>query len=197
MPIRAKRLPRLALVFLIGTAAFLLGTAGLALAGLRDDLAPADVGLVLGSKVELDGKPSTRLQARLDRTLELYRAGYFPVVIASGGFGKEGYDEAVVMRDYLVAGGMPRDRVIVDGHGDNTFESARNARRIARERNLQSVLVVTQYFHVPRSRLALRRFGIAEIHSAHARIYEFRDTYSALRESLGYLAYLVRPYGEK
>lgn len=196
MPIRVlfKRLPKFALVLSSGTAVFLLGTACLVVAGLRDDLAHADVGLVLGSKVELNGKPSTRLQARLDRTLELYRAGYFPWVIASGGFGKEGYDEAVVMRDYLVAGGIPSDHVIVDGYGDNTYASAKNTRRIAAERNFKSVLVVTQYFHIPRSRLALRRFQIAEIHSAHARIYEVRDTYSALRESFGYLAYLVRRF---
>ncbi|MCX6955449.1 MAG: YdcF family protein [Verrucomicrobia bacterium] len=194
---RFKRLHRITRLLLISTTVFLLGTACLALAGLRDDLAPADVGLVLGSKVELDGRPSTRLRARLDRTLELYRAGYFPWVITSGGFGKEGYDEAVVMRDYLVAGGIPPDRVIVDGHGDNTFESAKNTRRIVQGRNLKSVLVVTQYFHIPRSRLALRRFQISEVHSAHARIYEFRDTYSALRESFGYLAYLVRSYREK
>ena len=54
---------------------FLLGTGLLVLDGLCDHLGHADVALVLGSRVELDGSPSLRLRARLDRTLELYRAG--------------------------------------------------------------------------------------------------------------------------
>src|SRR5580704_13458675 len=89
-------------------ATLVIGTVVLVVSGLCDDLGKADVGLVLGSKVESDGTPSARLRARLDRTLELYRAGYFPAVIVSGGIGKEGYDEAAVMRDYLVARGVPR-----------------------------------------------------------------------------------------
>ena len=91
------------IVRIVGSALGLpiLATGILVTAGLRDQLGKADIALVLGSKVELDGKPSTRLRARLDRTLELYRAGYFPAIIASGGLGKERFDEAVVMRDYL------------------------------------------------------------------------------------------------
>ena len=170
----------------------LLGTLILAVAGLRDDIGHADVGLVLGNKVDRDGTPSPRLRARLDRTLELYRAGYFPWVIASGGLGKEGYDEAVVMRDYLVAHGIPGERILADSKGDTTYASAQNTREILRQRKLASVLVVSQYFHIPRSRLALQRFGISPVYSAHAHWFEWRDIYSAPRELAGYLSYLFR-----
>jgi len=172
----------------------LLATALLVMAGLHDEVGTADVALVLGSKVELDGRPSTRLRARLDRTLELYRAGRFPKIITSGGIGKEGFDEASVMRDYLVANGVPREHIIVDSGGMNTFASAKNTLRIARQRNFKSVFVVSQYFHIPRARLALHRFGISTVYSAHAHIYEFRDTYSSFREFFGYLSYLLRRY---
>ncbi len=170
------------------------GTGILVVCGLQDQLGHADVALVLGSKVELDGVPSKRLQARLDRTVELYQAGYFPCVIASGGFGKEGYDEAVVMKAYLVAHGIPSEDVIVDGHGDTTFASAQNTQTIAREHGFRSVFVVTQYFHIPRSRLALQRFGFTTLYSAHAHIYELRDVFSSIRESFGYVSYLLRRY---
>jgi vancomycin permeability regulator SanA len=176
-------------------ALYIAGTVMLVVAGLRDDLGKADLGLVLGSKVELDGTPSARLRARLDKTVELYRAGYFPLVVASGGTGKEGYDEAAVMRDYLIAHGVPEDRVILDSGGITTYASAKNTLQILRERKLRSVLAVTQYFHVPRTRLALRRFGVGEIHSAHAAYFEARDLYSAPRELIGYLKYLLRGYG--
>lgn len=172
----------------------ILGTVTIVVAGLRDRPGKADAGLVLGTTVELDGRPSTRLQARLDKTLELYRAGYFPKVITSGGLGKEGYDEALVMRDYLVAHGIPSDRVIVDNQGNTTFLSARNMQRIAREQQWHSVFVVTQYFHVPRARLALERFGFATVYSSHAAFFEVRDVYSSPREFVGYLSYLLRRY---
>jgi vancomycin permeability regulator SanA len=170
----------------------LLGTLALVVAGLCDDVGKADVALVLGSKVQQDGMPSPRLRARLDKTLELYHGGYFADIIASGGTGKEGYDEAAVMRDYLVAHGIPKEHIIMDSDGTTTFASARNTARIARERKFGSVFVISQYFHLPRARLALRRFGISTIHSTHARFFEARDPYSSPRELFGYLRGCVK-----
>lgn len=175
-------------------AALVLGTGALITAGLRDHIGKADVALVLGSKVESDGTPSPRLRARLDRTVELYKAGYFPAIIASGGIGKEGYDEGSVMRDYLVSHGIPKECVIVDSKGMTTYMSARNTRDIARQRDFKTVFVISQYFHIPRARLALERFGIANVYSAHARFFEVRDVYSAPRELFGYLTYLCRNF---
>lgn len=192
--LRKLSIKRLLLSLCAAGSVVLLCTVALVLSGLRDELGHADIALVLGSKVELDGTPSPRLRARLDRTVELYRAGYFPLIIASGGTGKEGFDEAAVMRDYLVARGIPRESVIVDSKGDTTYASARNAVEIVRQRKIASVFVITQYFHIPRARLALRRFGIAPVYSAHAHWFERRDLYSAPRELAGYVHYLFRRY---
>jgi vancomycin permeability regulator SanA len=195
VPAPTNRPLRVCFFVVVGAIAlFALGTATLIFAGLREQLGKADVALVLGSKVELDGTPSPRLRARLDRTLELYRDAYFPAVIVSGGTGREGFDEAVVMRDYLVAHGIPAERIILDSDGITTFASAQNTIRIARQHQFGSVFVVSQYFHIPRSRLALQRFGITTVYSAHPSFFELRDIYSAPRELIGYLRYLVRRY---
>lgn len=164
----------------------------MAVAGLRDDVAASDVAIVLGSKVELDGKPSARLEARLGKALELYRRGLFANIIVSGGIGQEGYDEARVMRDWLVANGVPAGSVIEDNRGATTWDTAMNSARIMKERGWQSALVVSQYFHVPRCRLACRKVGIAEVHGAHADYYAVRDFYSLPREVGAYLKYWVR-----
>ena len=186
--------PRLIKALLLPLVLYVLATGWLVCDGLTDRLGHADVALVLGSKVELDGKPSVRLRARLDRAAELYKGGYFPWIIVSGGLGKEGFDEAVVMRDYLVAQGLPADRLILDSHGDTTFASAQNTRTIATQRHFKSVLVVSQYFHLPRSRLALQRCGFGPVYSAHARLFEGRDVYSSLRDTLGWIAYRFRSF---
>lgn len=193
-----RRTPAQSLLIIVGVTfgVLILGTIILVVDGLRDELGKADTALVLGSKVELDGRPSARLRARLDRTLALYREGYFPFVIVSGGVGKEGFDEAAVMKDYLVVQGIPADRIKTDSGGVTTFASARNTRLIAQKKKFGSVLVVSQYFHLPRARLALKRFGMHTVYSAHAHYYEGRDVYSSLREAVGYADYFFRQYPE-
>lgn len=193
----AKRKPLtkwLLAAFTTGVIAVILSMAAITLAGLRDDLGHADVALVLGSTVNPDGSLSPRLQARLERTVELFKDGWFAHVIVSGGVGKEGRDEAVAMKDYLSANGVPASQIIVDSHGDTTLDSARNTRDIAKQQKFQSVLVISQYFHLPRARLALERFHIAKVYSAHAYFWELRDLYSTFRETVGYLSYLRKNY---
>ena len=182
----------LAIVALLG-GFFLFATIYLVASGLDDLFGQADIGLVLDSRVEAAGVPTPRLLARLNRTVELYRAGYFHQIIVSGGT-SEGVNEAFVMRDYLIARGIPRANIIVDSHGDSTYESARNAAALIHQREGSTVFVVTQYFHVPRTRLALQRFGVGTVFSAHAHWFEARDLYSAPRELLAYLYYYYRSY---
>jgi len=177
-----KRLRKIGGLALMVALIVLLSTAALLWAGLSEDLVPVDVAIVPGSKVETDGTPSARLAARLDRALELYRAGVFGTVIVSGGVGKERYDEAQVMRDYLIAKSVPAAAIMVDSDGVTSAATARNSAALMRARGFKSALVVTQYFHVPRMKMALRASGIEPVHGAYARFFEGRDIYSTLRE---------------
>jgi vancomycin permeability regulator SanA len=155
----------------------------------------ADIALVLGNKVELDGTPSPRLKARLDKAAELYHAGYFPRVLVSGGIGKEGHDEAQVMAEYLVKKGVPQEMVLRDNEGNTTYDSARKTAQLAREQRFGRVLVVSQYFHIPRSVLALRKTGLEPVYHAHARHVEWlRDPYSITRELAGYITYHFKDF---
>ncbi len=172
--------------------AFTLSAALIVADGLTDDLHAADVAIVPGNSVEIDGRPSARLRARLDQTVALYRRGLFPAVIVSGGVGVEGFDEAEVMKRYLVENGVSEGSVHVDSGGATTHLTAMNASRMMRENGWRSASVVTQYFHVPRMRLAMKRSGVTPDFSAHARYFELRDVYSTAREVVGYGSYLLR-----
>jgi vancomycin permeability regulator SanA len=184
-------LPRpLRISLAVVASVLVLAIAALLIDGLTDDLTHSDVAIVLGSKVEDNGQPSLRLAARLDRAVQLYRDGIVPLVIVSGGPGIEGYDEGQVMRDYMVAKQVPAERIVVDSIGYNTGATARNSAAIMRARGLTSATVVTQYFHISRTRLALRAQGIDPIRSAHARLLEWRDVYSTLREVAAMVSYL-------
>lgn len=190
-----KRRKKILLASLLLIAvSFLSGAALIVADGLRDDIHLADVAIVLGNTVERDGRPSARLQARLDKAVELYRAGLFRHVIVSGGVGAEGFNEAEVMKSYLVSQGVPEGSIIVDGEGLTTSLTARNAARVMKEREWRSALVISQYFHIPRTRLAVESYGVRPVYSAHAEYFELRDVYSIAREVVGYGAYLTRRY---
>lgn len=191
--VRAKRLALAALC--AAGLWFLCHTVAIVCDGVHDELQPADVAVILGNKVERSGVPCLRLQDRLERGLELYRRGLVVKVIVSGGLGREGFYEAEVMRHYLVERGVPEQDVVVDNDGIDTYHTALNARRIMAERGWRSVVVVSQYFHIPRTRLAFRRAGIADVYAAHARLRLVRyEPYNLTREFVAYYYYLLRPY---
>ncbi len=189
--IRDRFLRAVAMTAGVTFATILLASAVLVSQGIRDEIHEADVAVVLGNTVNPDGTPSRRLAARLDRALELYHRGMFKHVIVSGGLGREGFDEAVVMKDYLTKRGVPLDKIIVDSLGLTTAATAQNTATIAKTHHWSSVLVVSQYFHIPRCRLALSQAGVKPVYSAHAHYFELRDIYSIPREVIGYATYLV------
>ncbi|MBX7171347.1 MAG: YdcF family protein [Pyrinomonadaceae bacterium] len=164
--------------------------------GLNDEIGQADVAVVLGNTVQSDGNPSPRLQARLDKTIELYQKGFFPNIIVSGGFGVEGFDEAVVMRQYLINHNVPAENIYLDREGKTTNLTAKNSARIMKEHNWQSAMIISQYFHISRTRLAFSNYGISRVFSAHANYFELRDLYSLCREIIGYFSYLLRGSNE-
>lgn len=174
--------------------AFLAGAGAIVLDGLNDAEGRSDVAVVLGTTVEPGGKPSARLAARLDRAVDLWGEGAFARVIVSGGIGHEGYNEAEVMRRYLVERGVPADDIVLDSNGVDTYHTARFVGAWMKGHGARTVCAITQYFHISRTRLALERFGAGEVRTAHARIFETRDLYSIPREVLGYCAYTLRRY---
>ncbi|MGK5038488.1 YdcF family protein [Janthinobacterium sp. LB3P118] len=172
---------------------FLLATAALVLAGLHDKLAPADVIVVPGNTIAPDGTPSPRLQARLDVALKQFQQRRAPRILVSGATGKEGFDEAASMARYLQSRGVPASAIIEDNQGWTTDATARNAATLMRAHGWKTAMVATQYFHVPRFRLALERSGIAVSGQVHAPYFELRDLYSVPRETVGYAVYFMRP----
>ena len=174
----------------VAVAVFVATLAWIAYDGLTDELVSADVAVVLGSKVEPDGRPSARLAARLDTAADLFRRGLARVVIVSGATGAEGFDEAAVMATYLAGHGVPSASILPDHGGANTMATARNSAAIMTERGLHTAIVVSQYFHITRARLALKKAGVDVVGAAHAAYFEPRDLYSLPREVIALWAYL-------
>ncbi len=185
---------RLKYAFLIFTIWFCVHSIAIITDGLIDEIGKSDVIVVFGNKVEKNGQPSKRLKSRLDRGIELYNNQNAKKIIVSGGLGKEGFDEALIMKNYLVKNNIPEESIMTDSKGINTYATAKNTKEIMEKNDLNSVNLVTQYYHISRSKLAFRKIGIKEIYSAHANIFELRDFYSIPREFLAYYKYLFKSY---
>ncbi|QCP51346.1 YdcF family protein [Trinickia violacea] len=172
---------------------FLLVCAGLTAAGLLTHPRPADVAIVLGNTVYHDGTPSPRLAARLGEALQCYERRQCRIVFVSGGIEASGTNEAAAMRAWLVRRGVPDGSIVEDEAGNDTWATALHASEFMRKRGLSSAVVVTQYFHLPRTMLALKRFGVAEVSGVYPWFWETRDVYSIVREGPAFVWYAVRP----
>jgi uncharacterized SAM-binding protein YcdF (DUF218 family) len=187
-------LRRLAGALALAGALLSLACGAVVLDGLRDRPGHADVGVVLGSAL-WGTEPSPGLVARLERGAEAWRAGWVPRLIVSGGFEPGGLNQAPAMRRYLLARGVPDSCIVVDQGGQNTWLTARYATWWMRARGLTRVLVVSEYYHVPRCRLAFARHGMPGAFSLSARHVTWRDPYATAREVAGLVKYALRRDG--
>ncbi|RYY18678.1 MAG: YdcF family protein [Cytophagaceae bacterium] len=150
----------------------------------------ADIGVILGNKVNEDGTLSERLTQRLACGLALYHSGRVRHLLVSGGLGKEGFYEGDKMRDYLRAQGVPDSVVTVDNQGRNTRQTVRNTLRL----HFRSMLVVSQFYHLTRTKMLFRQAGCTAVSGASPWYFEVRDAYSLLREfGAYYQELLLRP----
>ncbi len=117
----------------------------------------AQAALVLGAQVKPDGTPSDMLEDRIVTAEELYRAGKVDKLLLSGDHGRLAYDEVGTMRRELLADGIPGRDLFTDHAGFDTWDSAQRARRVF---DVDSAIVVTQRFHLPRALFAARRAGL-------------------------------------
>jgi SanA protein len=117
----------------------------------------AQAALLLGAFVQADGRPSGMLEDRIRAAAALYLDGRVDKVLASGDHGRPNYDEVNAMRRELVRLGVPDRDVFTDHAGFATLDSVVRARKVF---NVDSVIVVTQPFHMPRALWLARRAGL-------------------------------------
>ncbi|MCI5775259.1 MAG: YdcF family protein [Aerococcus sp.] len=123
-----------------------------------------DYVIVLGARIHPSGGLSTALRSRLDTTISyIARQRFFyqhvPYIIVSGAATTDGMalTEAQVMRDYLVANGIPQEKILMEEQAEDTHGNFYYAKQIMREREPQPQTVhavfVTNTFHLYRSQI--------------------------------------------
>lgn len=99
-----------------------------------EDAPHRSVAIVLGAGLDAEGEPTPFLAARLDIARDL--------------------------ADHLVDAGVPRERVVRDFAGRDTYDTCVRARRIF---EVPDAVIVSQGYHVPRAVAVCRAVGLATV----------------------------------
>ncbi|MFF7735497.1 ElyC/SanA/YdcF family protein [Streptomyces sp. NPDC007984] len=122
-----------------------------------------DFVVVLGSGLIGGSRVPPLLAGRLDRGRAAFDAerdkGREPMLLTSGGQGPdEDLPEARAMADYLIAAGVPADRILVEDQSRTTQENLRFSKALMQDRKADyRALVVTNNFHVMRAAQIARK----------------------------------------
>jgi len=117
------------------------------------------VAIVFGAGLWWNGEPTPVLRDRVTTAAELYHAGKVSWLLMSGSQSGT-YNEPQAMHDYAVGLGVPEEAIVMDSAGDRTFDTCYRAKAVY---NIQSAILVTQKFHLPRALYTCNNLGIEAV----------------------------------
>ncbi|HVZ09082.1 YdcF family protein [Rhodopila sp.] len=125
-----------------------------------DAAMPDAVILIFGAAVRPDGAPSATLRHRVDAAARFGRRFARPLFIPTGGKGRYGDAEAVVMARLLHEAGYPTETICMEPTGTDTLSSMRAVLRLLPAWPGAPVYAATSAYHLPRCLAMLRLAGI-------------------------------------
>lgn len=139
--------------FLIGIGilgAFLILVALIYSYSYIDNKEAVDAIVVLGAS-QWNGEPSPVFQARLNHAYELYNDKYAPLIILTGGVGdNERVSESSVGKQYLNHRGIDKEKILIEEKSRTSWQSLKNVAEIVQEREIDSIVLVSDGFHMMR-----------------------------------------------
>ena len=93
---------------------------------------------------------------RLDEAWRLFRMDPKPIIVSGGHVNPftRAQNENEIARSYLIAWGVPEDKVLGEDRSRDTFESAVEVGKLLQRKGWRRYLLVTSAMHMPRSMLA-------------------------------------------
>lgn len=146
-----------------------------------DNVPPQRVAIVFGARIYGDGRLSPMLRDRVETAVQLYQAGKVDKLLLSGDNRFADYDEPGRMMEYALARGVPAADMQPDYAGRRTYDSCYRAQEIFA---VDSAVLVTQNFHMPRALFTCDRLGLEVVGvTADLQPYSRRSlAWSELRE---------------
>jgi SanA protein len=116
------------------------------------------VGLFLGTgKYLKSGSINLYYQYRIDAALTLFKAGKIDYILVSGDNSRQQYDEPTTIKNDLIAGGVPANRIVLDYAGFRTLDSVVRSNKVF---GLDSFTIISQPFHNERALFLANQYNI-------------------------------------
>ena len=153
----------------------------------------ADAVIVLGAAVHGD-KVTWVLENRLETAYDYLVENPDAVCVVSGGMGNgENVTEGSAMKKYLMAKGLPEERILLEDKATNTVENFRFSKKILDDRfgtDVRTAFVTTD-FHVFRAGCVAKAEGIQAVGIPAPDVWYLRLN-NFLRECVGICVYALR-----
>jgi SanA protein len=122
-----------------------------------DEVPQARVAIVFGAGLLRDGSAGPVLRDRVETAVHLYQQGKVDKLLMSGDNRFIEYNEPEAMRQYALGFGVPNEDIVLDYAGRRTYDTCYRAKAIFQ---VDSAILVTQAFHMPRSLFLCNWFGV-------------------------------------
>lgn len=185
----SKKIPNwLKYIVVFGYVFVLTFTASLYICGNSDNADyKEDAIIVLGAGIKGE-RIGTNLQKRLDTAIVYHKQNPDAVIVVSGGQGPyEDISEALAMERYLVANGIPQDRIIKEDRSTSTKENFEFSKKLLDLRfgeGQYSAAYITNGYHIYRAGLVAEDVGFNGMTHIHAETPWYTAIPNGLREVL-------------
>jgi SanA protein len=126
------------------------------------------VAIIFGAGLRRDGTPTAMLRDRVLTGAELYFSGQVEKLLMSGDNRFVDYNEPESMRQFALSLGVPDEAIVLDYAGRRTYDTCYRAQAIF---GVESALLVTQGFHLPRALFLCNMLGMDTIGVEATRCY--------------------------
>lgn len=120
------------------------------------DIPHNKIGLLLGtSKYISSGNLNLYYRFRIDAAVKLYHSKKIDYILVSGDNGNKNYNEPKSIKEDLIKGGIPENKIVLDYAGFRTLDSVVRASKVFEE---EEFTVISQPFHNKRAVYLASRF---------------------------------------
>ncbi|MFH1089581.1 MAG: YdcF family protein [Candidatus Uhrbacteria bacterium] len=113
--------------------------------------------IILAGGITKEGSLPDIPKFRADKGFELFKAGVADKIIISGRYSflldyTPPTTEAQIMKDYLVALGIDKEKIFLEEKSTDTIGNAYYTKQILLDKNWKNIVVVTSDFHIERTK---------------------------------------------
>jgi len=150
-----------------------------------------DAGVVLGAAVWGGNRPSPVLRERINKGFELYKSGLIKSIVLTGGGSPGEMTEAEVGATELVKKGVEEKNIYMETKSNSTLEQITYIdRNLYKKNNWNEIVLITDNFHLMRSKQMCSFFGIkAKTCASDTPLSSESTFYYSLKESFAIILF--------